>query len=256
LSGNVWKPIDITPTMAMFNFNADDQTNQVKTLKIVSNLEDPLQLTNITCTNPSFKTQLKTIKEGKEFDLEVTAVPPFTNATVFGNVSIKTTAEKAPVISATVYAVVQPLVQVFPQQVMLPRGPLTNAYTNQVTLRNNSTNLMKLTEPTIDIPGAEVRVTELQAGRQFTLQFTLPSGLVLTNGQRPEIAVKTDHPRQPIVKVPIMQTQAPTAAISGGPSALAASAAPATVSSTARAVPTRAAAPVTQPAPPSAAATK
>ena len=67
LSGTVWRPVDITPAMAMFQIDSDSQTNQTKVIKIVSNLEEPLTITEVTSANKSFTTEVKTVKEGKEY---------------------------------------------------------------------------------------------------------------------------------------------------------------------------------------------
>src|SRR5262245_11863352 len=154
LSGTVWKPVDITPTMAMFNFGVEDAAEQTKTLRIVSNLQEPLQLSDLQSSNPAFKLALKTVKEGKEFELEITTTPPTNGPTVFANLTLKTSSTNVPTLTATAYATVQPLLSIFPQMVMIPAGPLTNVFNSQINIRANSTNSIKLSEPTIDIPGA------------------------------------------------------------------------------------------------------
>src|SRR6058998_2026849 len=66
IKGTVWKPIDITPTMAVFNVSSEVQTNETKIVRIVNNETNLLTLSDLQCTNKSFQTELKTLKEGKE----------------------------------------------------------------------------------------------------------------------------------------------------------------------------------------------
>ena len=55
----------------------------------------------------------------------------------------------------TVVANVQPAVMVIPPYITLAPGPLPNAVTNSVTIQNNSTNLLTLSEPVVNVPGVE-----------------------------------------------------------------------------------------------------
>ena len=235
LQGTVWKPIEITPNMAMFNFPVEDQTNQVKSLRIVSNLEEAVEFSELKSSNPAFVPELKTVKEGKEFSLEVTAVPPFTNGTIFANITMKTSSPKVPSLNVSVYATTPPLVYVMPQQVAVPHGPLTNSFTTTVTLRNNSAKPFVVSEPALDIPGTEVKLQEVQAGRQVNVVLTFPAGLDFKQDQRPELVLKCDLAKMPLIKVPVLQTQVAQPPINAKP--------PVKVSSTSRVVPTRVPAP-------------
>jgi hypothetical protein len=238
ITGTVWKPIDIVPAIAMFQVNAESPTNETKVLRILSNLEEPVTLSDLQCNNASFKTELKTVREGKEFELLVTAVPPFSAPTTFGNISLKTSSTQAMTLNATVYALAQPLVLVLPQQILLPPGPLTNAYTASVVLRNNGTNALRLSDPRAGAPGAEVRIQENQPGRQFTVFVTFPAGTLVGPDQKAGVTLKSDHPRAPLIKVPVLQQKAMVTAATTPPAATG------PVSSRSRVVPTRVAAPV------------
>ena len=78
ITGTVWKPIEVTPTMAVFNVSDESETNVTKVVRIVNNLEEPLKLSDLKCTNQVFRAELKTVRPDKEFELHITAVPPFT----------------------------------------------------------------------------------------------------------------------------------------------------------------------------------
>src|SRR5436190_6457142 len=51
IKGTVWKAIEIAPSMAVFNVSSETQTNDTKIVRIVSNLEEPLVLSDLECTN-------------------------------------------------------------------------------------------------------------------------------------------------------------------------------------------------------------
>ena len=96
ITGTVWKPIDVAPTMAYFTLLDESPTNETKVIRITSNLDVPLTLSDLECTNQSFKAELKTVRPGKEFELLVTTVLPFSTPSVSGLVKLKTSAKETP----------------------------------------------------------------------------------------------------------------------------------------------------------------
>jgi hypothetical protein len=213
LSGNVWRPVEITPTMAMFQIDGENQTNQTKVLKILSNIDEPISITEVTNSNKSFSAEVKTIKEGKEFELHITAEPPFTQPTTFSQISIKTSSPQVPPLHVTAYATVQMQVTVLPQQINLPAGPLTNAITQTVSVYYRGTNAFNLSEPKISLAGAEAVIKPTQPGRVYAVSATFPAGTQLKPGESVQLTVKTDHAKQPLLTVPIYQLQPPPAAV-------------------------------------------
>ena len=213
IKGTVWKPIDVTPTMAVFNLSSEAQTNDTKVVRIVSHLDQPLTLSDLQCTNSSFKAELKTIKEGTEFELQITAIPPFNSASIIAPVTIKTSSTNMPVINVSAYAIVQQPVTVAPSQIILPPGPFTNVVQRVITVRNTGTNSLVLSDANVNVPGAQVHVQETQPGRSFSLSVDFPAGFEVKAGQQVAVSVKSDHPKFPLITVPVFQPKrAPTAA--------------------------------------------
>jgi hypothetical protein len=209
ITGTVWKAIDITPTMAVFNVPADAPTNETKSIRIVSNLEEPVTLSEPVWTNQSIRAELKTVRPGKEFELLVTAIPPFNAPFISTPIKIKTSAKEMPEISTSAYlTVLQPL-SVLPQQIWLPAGPVSSNLQLNVTIRNNTTNALTLSDPKANVPGANVSFKESQPGRLFNLSLNLPDGFETQAGQAPEVTVKSSHPKQPLIRIPITQAAKP-----------------------------------------------
>jgi hypothetical protein len=210
LKGALWRPFDLTPLYVMFSLGPDEQTNQTRTVKIVSNLDEPVTLSDLQCTNSTFRPELKTVREGKEFELQVTAVPPFANAKSWTPIVMKTSSSKMPEISVSAYVSVRSSIMVSPPQIMLPAGILTNSAIFTVTIRNSSTNSIALSEPTINADGAELKLAELQKGHVFNLTATFPAGFQRPSGKVLEASIKASDPKQPVIKIPILQAQIPS----------------------------------------------
>ena len=92
---------------------------------------------------------------------------------------------------------VQPAVMVMPTFMTLAPGPLPNAVTNSVTIQNNSTNRLTLSEPVVNMPGVEATIRELQPGKSFAAMLAFPQGFQVPPGQQVELSVKSSNPKVP-----------------------------------------------------------
>jgi len=209
LTGTIWKPIDISPVYAIFNFGPDIQTNETRVVRIVSNLEEPVTVSEPTSSHPAFRAELKTVKEGKEYELHLTVVPPLDSPNPSAQITLKTSYAKMPVMNVAAFATVQPAVTVAPSQLTLPPGPLANPVQLVATIQNNSTNLLVLSEPALNAQGGNIEIKELQPGRQFNLTLAFPAGFQNQAGQTIEARVKSNDPRFPLIKVGVFQTPSP-----------------------------------------------
>ena len=117
-------------------------------------------------------------------------------------------------------------VLVAPNQITLPAGPLAASLSRAITIRNNGTKSLALSDARLNIPGAEVRVQETQPGRLFKLTVNFPAGFQIKPDQKLEVTLKSNHPRFSLIKVPVFQpqpsapstaTQLPSAPLRVGP---------------------------------------
>jgi len=205
LTGTIWKPIEATPSLVMFSYGEAGQTNQTKSVRIVNNLEEPVELSGLTCTNTSFKVALETIQPGREFTLNITAVPPFPPRSTVATVRVATSSPKTPSLQVTAYAVVQPAVAVSPEQVWIPGDALTSPLKSTLVIRNSSPESMSLSDAKANVAGLDVSVRETDPGRLYQLEVNFPIGFRLEEGQAAEITVKSSHPRFPVLKIPVLQ---------------------------------------------------
>jgi hypothetical protein len=217
ITGTVWKPIDVLPAIASFSFGPDVQSNDTRSVRIVSNLTEPLTVSDAKSSDPAFQAELKTVKEGKEYELRVTVVTPLNLPNISAQITLKTSYPKMPVLSVTAFAMVQAAVTAIPMQLMLPLGPLTNSSQFTVTLQNNSTNSLVLSEPKVNVDGVEANLKEIQPGKRFELNVTFPSEFQNQTGHSIEVAVKSNFPQLPVVKVPVFQATAPPKPVASAP---------------------------------------
>lgn len=207
IAATVWKPIDALPGIAAFSFGPDFQTNETRVIRLVNNLEEPVKISEPVCTNRSFRTELKTVREGKEFELRVTVVPPLPPGSTLTPITLETSSPKMPVVAVNAYATVQPALIVTPPRIALPTGPLAAATPFTVTIQNRNTNALNLSEAVVNAKGAAVQVRELQPGRMFSLTVTFPAGFEAKPGQDIEVQAKSSHPQFPFIRVPVAHSR-------------------------------------------------
>jgi len=209
LTGTIWKPIDVSPSMAIFNVSSEAPmlTNEMRSVRIVNNTEQDITLSDLQCTNATFRAELKTVRPGKEFELQVTAVPPFNGSYVLAPITLKSSSAQMPLISLNAYVAVQQAVVIMPQQIMLPSGPLASATSSSITIRNSGTNSLVLKDAKANVPGVEVKVEEVQPGKLFTIVAQFPAGWQLASQQKAEVTVKSNHPKFASITIPVFQQQ-------------------------------------------------
>jgi len=228
LRGTIWKPIELSPAYTVLNIPSD-ATGGSAVVRIINNMDQPLEVFAPELSNPAFGTELKTNQPGKEFALTIKTVPPLNSGNTRGKVALKTSSTNTPLLEVPFYAIVLPAMMITPQEITLSHGPLPFKSTPIVTIKNSSTNSLTLSEPAINLPEVGVQLREMQPGQLYNVVLTFPAGFELPKGQQVALTVKCTHPRVPLIKVPVVQLPeqaagqqpAPTQAVSAPASPLA-----------------------------------
>jgi hypothetical protein len=204
IKGVVWKPIDVSPATATISIEPDATNAVSSTVRIVNNTDNPVTFSNAISANRLFTVALKEIKPGKEYQLVITAQPPFALGNSSGTITVNTSLSNTPAISVPVFARVAPPIQIFPAQIvmnLLPDRPTTN----RVTFRGASTNL-SLSNPKASDGRIHVDLRPLgNRGGMYNLLVVFPPGFQLEPGQHAEVTVESNQPRSPVIKIPIVE---------------------------------------------------
>jgi hypothetical protein len=216
IKGYVFRPIEISPFSAAITLTAETPSNAAS-VKIISHVDEPLILSPPISSNPALLPELRTNQPGKEYQLVVSSPAPMPTGFVRGSVTMKTSLTNMPVLSIDAFANVLPLVSAIPNMIRLPAPPFTNAVPYNMWIRNNSTNPLAISEPSVNAKGVEVQIKEEQPGTQFGLILTFPAGFEAKASEPVELSVKCNHPKFPLLKVPVMQAPRTTVNVSAHP---------------------------------------
>jgi Protein of unknown function (DUF1573) len=209
LKGTVWRPIEVNPLYAIINV-PPDATNGSASVRIISNLDEPLTLGPPEILTPAFAAEIKTNQPGKEYLLTVSTAGKLTPGTMNGQVILRPSTTNAAAVAVFVMATVQPAVGVSPAQIVLPPGPLLNPITNNISIQNNSTNPLVLSEPLVDAKDVGIQIKELTPGRSFVAMVAFPTGFD-AGSQQVAFTVKSSHPQLPLIRVPVIHQPRPPA---------------------------------------------
>jgi len=211
IQGTVWKPIDVAPMLASFNL-ATDSSAASTSVRIFNNTGEPIVLSAPRINHPAFSVVLRTNQPDKEFELIVAFRPPFTPGTIQGQIKLKTSSSALREIAVPVYANVQPVIVVMPPQIILRALQPGASSTPTVTIRNNGTNSLTLSNPLVSAKNVSVQIKELDPGRTFAATLNFPLDFEILDGQSVMFSVKSSHPQFPEIKVPIIQMARPASA--------------------------------------------
>ena len=208
IKSTIWRPVDVAPQFAVIMVTSESPSNAT-TVRIVNNLDEPLTVSNPESNNRLFAAQLKTNQAGKEFELIIRTVPPLEGANMQGQISLKTSSTNTPVVSVTALANMQKVLETGPPQIMLPAAPLTSKVVSKVSIINNGTNVLVLSEPAVNAKGVDIQIKEFLPGRQFIATLTFPEGFEIGRDEKVEFSVKSNHPQFPLIKFPVLQPPRP-----------------------------------------------
>jgi hypothetical protein len=207
MKADVWRPFEISPAQLFFMVARGTQRLQTKAIKLVSQVDEPVTLSWLTSTNENFQAELKVIKPGKEFEVQVTALPPFNSAAARTLLTLKTSLADAPELKLNVYATVLDPVVVSPPRITMPEGVLPTNRTLTVAVRNNGDEPLTLDDARINFPGASARLVETEPGRMFRITAELPAGFELKAGEPVELTMRSNNPDYRLIRVPVVHSR-------------------------------------------------
>jgi hypothetical protein len=208
----VWTPFTLTPAIAVFTVSDETAMSETKVVRIVNHQEEPVTLSGVESGSPSFRAELTTVIPGREFRLRITAVPPYPAAAGSALITVQTSSPETPTLKVLAQWVGQRPVVVQPERLLLPAGPLPAAVSQVITVRNNGSHRLVLSEASVNVPGAEVRAEEVPGTKLFQITVKFPAGFRLPPEDGVEVSVKSNHPEFADIRVPVVAQPAAASA--------------------------------------------
>ena len=209
IKGTVWRPLEITPPSAVLHLSSESPSNATA-VRIISHMDEPVTVSHLSTTSKGLAVTLQTNQPGKEYQINVTTPSPWPTNAQQGQITFRTSVSNMPLVNLPLFINLQAVVVAIPAQLRLPPPPQTNSFSSAVTIRNNGTNVLALSEATVNAPGVTTTITEDQPNRQMTVSVAFPAGFEITPVEKVELRIKSNHPQFPVITVPISQTPRPS----------------------------------------------
>jgi hypothetical protein len=208
LHGIVKKALEVIPLQAIITAQDDATVPATATVKIVNNRDVPVTISDPVSANKKYIPELKTIKPGREYELTISIEPPYTSPNAPGTIALKTTIPEQPLLTVTAITSIQKSVQVSPAQIVV--GPPTDHWTtNRVFIRGNGVTHLTLEEPQSSDSRLDVKLVALGTPNLYNLIVAIPPNYGIPNGEHVTATLKSNHPRYPVITVPIVQSLRP-----------------------------------------------
>lgn len=202
LTGKIKYLVDTEPQTAQFGNVKEDEV-AVRVVKIKNNTEEPLTLTmDETSTSETFKAELSETVPGKEFDLKITAQPPYEPRLNRHNITLKTNVPDQDTLTVLCLANNPPRLEVIPDSFRVSKTD--KPQTKRIRLRNNGETPVALKEAKVEnvANGAEwVKTREIAAGKQYEITVVIPADY--EPGEGVAVVLHTDDSAKPELRIPI-----------------------------------------------------
>ena len=204
ISATILRPIVLSPPFVQFDPVEGEKNSETKIVHIRNNLDEPLALGPAKSSSPDFDTGLKTIKPGKEFELQISYAGLVHGARSEASINIATSSEEVPIITVAATVIPQPAVTVVPSRIVLPsEQPTGRGYSQVVFVLNGSSVPMKLTDAKVNAEEVTTEVTEARAGKLYDVALNFPPSFTPRIHAHTALTIRTSNPRHPIITVPI-----------------------------------------------------
>lgn len=210
LMGKIFKSIELQPSYAMFHLISGSTNVAPAVVKIFNRTEEPLKILSAKSDSPAFTVgEVKTVTEGKEFEISVTAEPPL-DRSANGTIVVTTSVSNS-VVRIPAYLTVQQAIWVQPRAITVPANLPKDMQENIQIYSMRQTDTFS--DATSSDDRVTVTLTNSMPGRSvYLLRATIPAGYQANPGHPAFITVKTTDAKQPLVTIPI-QVASPTSAI-------------------------------------------
>lgn len=207
LSGTIKHYVDVEPRMAQFGRVKVDSVITRK-ISLINNTDTPLQLTvSQDKTSEVFKAKLTEVVAGREYELIVTASPPYQTKVNRFVLELTTNLPQKSRIEVICMATLPERLEVQPPLLRVP-SPTKAELKRPIRFTNNGDRPVTLLSARSQDGAMDVRINEKEPGKRYYLMVTIPARYQLPPGGT-AIILQTDDEKTPELRIPIQDVERP-----------------------------------------------
>ena len=205
LTGQVQELINISPAFVQFGRVEPDQT-QTRKVMITNKSQTPLELSiDSSSVSPTFQGELAEVIPGQQYELTVTATPPFNPNLNRFIMKFVTNLARQKSVEVVCMATLPSRIELQPPSLHIPAG-LDRPQTRKIILTNNEAEPIKLLSADCEDKNLTVATRAIQEGRRYEIAVQVPTGYEFPDGGV-ALNLTTDDERQQRLAVPIQPIQ-------------------------------------------------
>ena len=207
LVGEVQHFVEVTPSAATFGRLKPDSVS-TKTLKVLNNTGENLDIKLASdASEGCFKAELSEVVPGKEYELTVTAQPPYNSGNNRHMIKLLTNHPQQKEIQVTCLALVPQRLELRPDNLRVALGAKTQSK-RRLRFTNNGDDPVNLLSVTSSADSEQLltEVKTYQEGRSYEITVTIPANYAPPK-DGVSIVLNTDDKETPKLEVPIVATE-------------------------------------------------
>jgi hypothetical protein len=174
VTGIVKRSVELTPAHGLRFNTLEPNKTQTQKIRLVNQEKEPMRLEMRPLKTGKFVAELKTLKEGRAYELTVTTRPPFERIPVEEKVYFTTGLEQEPRIEILVRAQVVDRVELYPMALYMPESP--DLLRRVIVVRYFGDDAsFRVTRAECGQPGMKLTVGEPEEARQVALDTAVPT---------------------------------------------------------------------------------
>ena len=213
LKSKIWSPVTLVPPGITFGSVIKGTKVEPRVIAITVSEPEPLNLGPITCSNPYFQTEMKTIEEGRKYQLTI-SVPELGDQPQDADIVLQLGHPKMKEMKLSTFVNPVEAVVVQPAEFVRSAATLKSSPTSSVTIfcHDPALETFDLTDLAFSGGGGVTVSFEHQANAKWgRINLTFPPDFDPAAAKDTHVSFHTNHPRYPQITVPVRLLFPPTA---------------------------------------------
>jgi hypothetical protein len=205
LKASIWSPVTVHPPTVSFGTAIKGTTVEPRVIEVTVTDAEPLPIAGFTCSNPYFKTEMKTVEEGRRYQISV-AVPELGTRTQSGELILDLQHPKMKELKIPVHISPVDALVVQPKLINVTAATLKASSTSSITVFCHDPAVAELqVTDMVYSGGGDVAVSFEREGnnRWGRVLLKFPQGFKPSEAKEATVSFRTNHPDYPQVSIPV-----------------------------------------------------
>ncbi|NIM47703.1 MAG: DUF1573 domain-containing protein [Gemmatimonadales bacterium] len=207
LRGRVAPPVELDPRDRVYFFTVTGEAPREEVF-LINHLDRPLEIVDVTCSNPAFVVETEVVEQGREYKLTVALTPATPVGRHRGTITVTTDSPDYPSLDIQLRAFVEDIVSTSVQRVDFARIPFDaldrkTVSEKTVLVKKHRGEDFQVTAATADVPFLSVKVAADEPGQSYLIYVTIERDRAERGEFEGTLLIETNDSDFPRLELPI-----------------------------------------------------